>query len=876
MAGHTFFGKQRLCYTEVSDFTDYQGVGHDPLYRRYDSVSSIVRRVVPERYQGFLAVPQYLEDTDRICWHIDNWDESPVRLTGLEGGERARYQRIKEATVAAYKSALMSLDGEDLQILGGAVKYLDDDRIYCADDKVFAVAWGMTPDAGKHKVTGSVIHDFSFVRKYKLSFDAGAHGTFPSKLDSTILRAENAVLTDRDVPLLNVDEGWDFTGWSPDPVGYAVKGPKTFVATYGKAAAITPSPIPVPPPPPASEPDRIYTCRFDAGENGTVNGSPVVRKAGGTRLRNDEIPSVTPKSGYRFAGWDVPPADSMIDGDKTFVARYKRRSWYKRWWLWLLWLLLFLLGLWLLSWLLDDCHGCSGRHAENGVIPADTVARADGTVVDDNGRSRPVTGSDGVLPEESVIVAPAMGEDGADIPVVEQPGAPDIIANRLFLFMEDENDNVEALARDFKAAYPGGQYAIIGYDKEVKLLVVQVPADEREQMRKTLNARIPNHKFIVFDEEIYEINGGRSPQTVDVGWHLDAIHLKQGWAITRGTKDVRIAIVDDGIEATHPMFKGRIVDAYNVFTQDNRLSLGEGHGTHTAGLAAGSAEFYSKGASGVAPSCLIMPVQVFDNKQCPLSALVAGIMYAVHHDADVVNVSVGPSFKGLNALPVEQQDQIARQQFKNVEKLWARVCGLAARKNAILVFAAGNDDILSSVPPENRNRSAIVVAAVDRNLCPTDFTNYGPCSDISAPGKNIYSAYPRGAFQSCDGTSMAAPIVSGTIALMKSLKKDLTTVQARNCLYNTGGDVFGWMPPMVLVDKALQGVKAGRFGQPRERVMKPVPDGSGDDSSARQTTPVAETPAPAPSGETGYEAIRRKIAEYKKKISELEKLLPNK
>lgn len=54
---------------------------------------------------------------------------------------------------------------------------------------------------------------------------------------------------------------------------------------------------------------------------------------------------------------------------------------------------------------------------------------------------------------------------------------------------------------------------------------------------------------------------------------------------------------------------------------------------------------------------------------------------------------------------------------------------------------------------------------------------------------------------------MAAPIVTGTIALMKSLKKDITVAQARNVLYKTGADVYGYIPPMVLVDKALMAVK---------------------------------------------------------------------
>lgn len=117
---------------------------------------------------------------------------------------------------------------------------------------------------------------------------------------------------------------------------------------------------------------------------------------------------------------------------------------------------------------------------------------------------------------------------------------------------------------------------------------------------------------------------------------------------------------------------------------------------------------------------------------------------------------------------------------------------------------------------------------------------------------------------------------------MKSIKKDLTVEQARNVLYKTGSDVYGFMPPMVLVDKALKGVKRGDFSTPTQREMKPVPNGAGDESAANRASPVTDsspavgnTPKPSKSNETDYEAIRRKIAEYKKKISELEKLLPN-
>jgi subtilisin family serine protease len=904
MTSHTYFGKQKLCYTEVSDFTDIQGIGHDPIYKRYDSVFSVVKQAIPTNLQHFLATPEYLINEDQICWHVDKWIEHPTRLTDLPGAEYDKYKSILEDTVRKYKSCVLDLNGEDLQIMAGAIKYIDDDRVYCSNDKVYLVAWGMTPDTKQHKVIGSVIHDFAFVKKYKITFDAGENGTLVSKLDKSMSRAEDTTLSQNDLPLVTPSVGWLFDGWSPSPIGQLVTGDLQYTATYIKEEKLVPLPEVPPVVPlviPPNEPEEYFTCRFDAGEHGIINGSSSVRKLANKSLNYDEVPEIKPNKGYKFKGWNINPLNSPIASNKVFTAVYEKNiPWYRRWWLWLtgfftslftgkgclkwlLWILLAIILFLLLSWLLRGCVGCSDQHTPiNGVVPVDSITSSDGRSVDDNGFSHPITGDDGVLPDAGSIVAPVLGEGGADIPIISQPGVPNTIANRLFLFIEDENGDVESLAKDFKKAYSGNQYSIIGYDREVKLLVIQIPENERDKIRQTINGQIPNHKFIVFDEEIYELNGQVKTQSSNTGWHLKAINLQAGWAITKGSPSVKIAVVDDGIDPSHPMFKGRIVDAYNVFTQNNRLSLGEGHGTHTAGLATGSAEYFSKGASGVAPGCMLMPIQVFDNKHCSLSSIVSGVMYAVHHDADVVNISIGPSFKGLNMLPVEQQDQISRQQFKNVEKLWARVCTLAAKKNCILVFAAGNDDILSSVPPENRNQSSIVVTAVDKNLYPADFTNYGPCSDISAPGKEIYSSFPRGSFQSCDGTSMAAPIVAGTIALMKSLKKDLTVLQARNVLYKTGADVYGYIPPMVLVDKALAGVQRGDFSTPTERQIRPVTDGNGDDSAAGKALPVqkVDTPInqvpPQHSNETDYDAIRRRINEYKKKIDELEKLLPNK
>lgn len=890
MDNHTYIGKRKVASTNVSDFTDYQGIGQDPLYKRYDSVYSVIKKAVDAKYAHFIAASDYSGNDDVINWYIDDWTETPIRLTELDDENRERYLRIKNETIAHYKNALENLSGEELIVMACVLRYINDNFIYCCDDKVFLVAWGMTPDRNKHIPVGELIHGGP-ARGFKILFDEGRYGKI-AKTDTQINRKQGYEIISKDIPEVEPNDGYEFIGWTPNPLGYKVEENTTFKAEYRKIDKPIQPPVipPIDPDEPEDEPEPVFNCRFEPGAHGSINGWANISKEQGTRITSSDIPSVSPDKGYTFTGWDREPMGHIVNSDEVYYAQYEKTlPWYKRFrnrltgksWLkwftgkgclkWLLWILLAVLLVLLLSWLLNGCHSC---HREtNGVAASEKIISAGGDTIDNNGVVAPIGIEDGRLPDGNGIAAPIRGEDGAVLPIVRDPGVPAVIANRLFLFLENENDNIDALAADFKKTYPGEQYEIIGFDREVKSLVIQVPEAERDEIRRTINARIPNHQFIVFDEEIYELNDAtNSTFSSAPGWHLQAVNAQKAWTMTKGNSSVVVAVVDDGIDAGHPIFDGKIVDAYNVFTQNNSLSRGDGHGTHTAGLAVGSLKYLNQGAAGIAPECKLMPIQVFDNGMCPLSALVSGIMYAVHKGADVVNVSIGPSFKGLNQLPEESQIQIAQTRFKNVEKLWNRVCKLAAKKNTIIVFAAGNDDILSSIPPENRSAVAITVGAVDQKLYPTDFTNYGPCTDISAPGKDIYSSFPGSNFKSCDGTSMSAPIVTGAIALMKSIKKDLTVKQAYNVLYRTGKDVYGNMPPMVNVEAALVAVKKGDFSEPTPRPIRPIP---GTD------TPIIDEPDPGvvipPEGEgqgNDYDEIRRLIEFYKQKIAELEGQLP--
>lgn len=928
MDKHTFLGKTRIGTTNLYDFTDFQGIGHDPLYKRYDNVAGIVNRVIDPTYRDFLAAPNFEISEGTIAWYIPKWVESPCILTSLAGPERDRYNAIKEQTVNHYRQKLSELSGEELQVLACALRYVDDDFVVCCDGKCYLLAWGMTPDKNKHIPKGELIHDGAFSRKFHITFIAGEHGEI-AKTQSTICLPEGSVLNQNDIPNVSVEAGYNLDGWTPQPIGHVVTADCSFAAQYSLAPVVVP-PVIINEPEPEQPP--MHTVRFEGGSNGTVQGENVFQVATGTALLASHIPPVKPNKGYKFTGWDISPLGAIVDRDVTFTANYaKKKPWYKRWWFWLLLGLLALLLTALLSWLLPGC-GCTRCTGPiNGIIPIDQ-REIDGELVDDNGFALPIPIEDGRLPEGDSRVAPVREPDGEMPPIVREPNLPPYIANRLFLFIDNDNKTVDDLANDFKKKYPGNEYSIIAYDRDVKYVVVQIPEAQRAQIRETLPQQLPDYNLLVLDEQIMELEGAASDNTnPNPGWHLKAVKAQQGWKITRGSPKVTVAIVDDGIDPSHPMFAGRIRDPYNVYTQDNRLGVGSGHGTHVAGLAVGSTEFINKGASGIAPDCLLMPIQIFDNGRATTSAMVSGIMYAINKGAKVINISAGPSFPGLSAMPEQMQMDIATSQFMNMAKLYDRVGKIAQRHNAIVVFAAGNDDIISGVVPNDRSYFVMAVGAVDSRLYPSKFndsqcTNYGYCTDISAPGSDILSAFPGGKLEAMGGTSMAAPIVSGVIALMKSIKPDITCEQVRWVLYRTGIDVYGPMPPMVQIPEALDAVKRGDFSRPQRRQPRPIPGddatdfdqdayyrvGPGGDTFIEddndniytivdpgQTTIVPgervvvpgddaigtprQTPNPgrnvdnprAPAECTDdYAEIRKMIEFYKKKISELERQLP--
>lgn len=894
-----FYGKRKLCKTKLKDFDKIQRLGSDQLYKRYNSVEPILRNNISEEYQDFLAQPDFDPNFGTIVWYGVQWEEAPRLLFLLEGEEREHYEKVKQDTISHYQKAIEQCRNKEEQMtLSGILSSIDDRFFYCYDNRVVVVAWGMREkekqmqvfpleelfvasqetDAEPPPITtpSEEVEEEPQEDLIVVTFSPGLYGSLEDG-DTSVTIPSGSCLSSIQTPTIIPDSSHLFTGWDINPDEPIYNDVITTALYRGKNVRAI----------------------FNSGQYGLLSGGrneiefPIET---GSAIAPNFIPPIQSQKGYKFIGWS-PAISQPLSEDTTFTAQYERKSWWARraWWEWLLWGLLLLLLLLLLFWLLrGGCTSCtSHRHDyEEHVykeIPVDSVGSIgrirgdDGAYYDDNGRIRDILIDDGRLPDE-VIVAPIIGDDGRRPRIVDSDEQIPIIADRINVFLTDDNANLQQWVEDFKAKYPSDNYRIIGADPNSQMIQIEVPPSEREALGKRLPQELPRQPFFVVDEALITHTGtpSQDPNAKELrGWHLQAVNAPTAWQMTKGSSDVVVAVIDDGIDPSHPIFQRRIYRPYNVFTQNNYLSTGNGHGTHVAAIAAGSTEFYNQGAAGIAPSCKIMPVQVFDNGVCTISAMVSGIMYAVLHGADVVNMSLGADGLGQFAgLPQKEQRRLAKVLFKGYEQVFQHVTKAVTKHNAILVIATGNENIIAAISPTCRNAlSTLNVAAINTEFTLTGFTNYDEGANISAPGVAIYSALPNKSFESYDGTSMAAPIVAGAVALMRSVYPNLTSPQALYILRRSGYPIAQSDTPLIQVDRALlllkQMVQDGSINKIRRGDTNVMPDQKASEASESPTTISAEVPATDPKAalKARLNELREQQRMLQQEIKEIQKQL---
>jgi subtilisin family serine protease len=761
-------GKKQLLRTDLNYFIALQGSNGRTLFDRFNlAESNIINKNIDAKYQHFLAYPDV--DGNTIMFHGIKYNETPQLFQELQGEDLSKYTNIKNETISHYNGVVNNLKNSgktvEADFLTNAIKYIDDRFIYCYDDIVVLGVWGM-------KLRDNVREDISEICKTQF-----------------------------------------------------IKEPK---------------PVQSPEP-------TFFTINFNTGEYGNLYGNTSITKQSSEYISNNEIPQVEANEGYEFAGWNENPNGHEVTGDKQFIAQYNKKEpiiiensppiaklpWYLRFWnwlkklftgngclKWLLWLLLILLTLLLFSWLFRNCsgHNLSGGGAlsdnDSTWVKIDPRVGDDGGIYDPHDPYTPVPTPPAykdILPPQQGVLPPI--EDNPEI----IPGNPSIIGNRINILMENEDKSIMDLAKDFKAKYPGDKYKVVYYDNVVKRMQIEIPSQEREKIKQEIPTKFsPVYKLFVFDESLLEGNyTPNDPAFSDKNknWYLQKIKAPEAWDVSRGSDKITVAIVDNGFNLSHPELKSKVVQPYNVWAHSDKIFPQKvDHGTHVAGTALAVAD-NNQGLCGIAPNCKFMPIQVANNKGImTTTSVLDGILYALYQGADVINVSLGGQFKGLSQTSVSQQRDLIQNHFKEEERLWLEIMRIAAKHNATIVVAAGNDNILAGIDALQRPDQFITVSAIDRNnasLNKANFSNYGPYSKISAPGVGIYSTVGANSYQIMDGTSMAAPIVTGAVALMKSINPNLTTKQIICILQNTGLPVNDNIGKLIQINKALQKVKSG-------------------------------------------------------------------
>ena len=293
------------------------------------------------------------------------------------------------------------------------------------------------------------------------------------------------------------------------------------------------------------------------------------------------------------------------------------------------------------------------------------------------------------------------------------------------------------------------------------LHIVEVPAgSERAAVERMSRHR--HMKFADLDRRIPPDLITNDPY-MGSAWHLPVISAPTAWDQSLG-RGVIIAILDSGVDSSHPDLAARIVPGWNVYNNNADTTDVYGHGTKVAGAAAASSN-NGAGVVGVAGQASIMPIRVTDTSgYAYTSTLVQGLTWAADHGARVANISFEAA--GMSSV-------IAAANYMR-------------SKNGLVTVSAGNSGALSSTAPTT---SMIPVSATGSTDKLASWSNYGNVIALAAPGVSIWTTVVGGGYKTASGTSFAAPVTAGTVALMMAAQPTLTNVDIEKLLYASATDL---------------------------------------------------------------------------------------
>lgn len=249
-------------------------------------------------------------------------------------------------------------------------------------------------------------------------------------------------------------------------------------------------------------------------------------------------------------------------------------------------------------------------------------------------------------------------------------------------------------------------------------------------------------------------------------WGLFQIQAADAWDISLGSSNIVVAITDDAMQMNHPDLQNVFVAGRDMHEDDNDPSpcgTNDGfHGTHVSGTA-GAQTNNGVGLASIGAGISLMPVKIGNCSNQGLPYGYEGLAWAANNGADIINMSWGSASGGQYGQNI-------------INNAW--------NQGVILVAAAGNDGNSSLLYPAAYD-NVISVANTRNNDTKAPTSQYGSTIDIAAPGTNILSTAPTSTYENASGTSMASPLVSGLLGLMKSFAPSASRQDLIDCLLNT-------------------------------------------------------------------------------------------
>ncbi len=288
-------------------------------------------------------------------------------------------------------------------------------------------------------------------------------------------------------------------------------------------------------------------------------------------------------------------------------------------------------------------------------------------------------------------------------------------------------------------------------------------------------------------------------QIDELSWNLEAINIQDAWDVTKGSKDITIAIVDSGINwnVTALSVENRwenqlekdglpdIDDDNNGFiddiygydfidfdedpTTDQTYGEIDGHGTMVSSVVISD----NDDVTGIAPNVKLMTVRVLDSNGTGFfSEIYQGMDYAIKNRADIINLSLGTNAE-IGGF---------------IDNLMEQLTYKAKYYNVSIVVSAGNEG--GSVNFYGKLNNTITVSALDTPTHLASYSNYGNEVDFTAPGSRIPVIDSDNIAYYVSGTSFSAPTVSAVIALMRSIRNDFPVVYYEELLKESAIDIF--------------------------------------------------------------------------------------